>query len=258
LVARLDDRYRLLTTGSPAVLPRHQTLRAAVDWSHELCTEAEQLVWARASVFAGSFDLEAAEAVCADGAPNRNPDPDPDTDGRAAERHGKAEGDREPEGDSEPESDREPEGVHPQDVLEAVAGLVDKSVLCREGGPGTARYRLLDTLRHYGLDKLRQRPGEESAARRRQRDWAQEVAAECERRWFGPGQREIVARLRADQDNLRAALEFSLTVPGEARAGLGLAGTLWFYWHACGAPREGRYWLDRALDAHPEPTRHAQ
>ncbi|MEU4616915.1 ATP-binding protein [Streptomyces umbrinus] len=253
LVARLDDRYRLLTTGSPAVLPRHQTLRAAVDWSHELCTEAEQLVWARASVFAGSFDLEAAEAVCADGAPNLNPapdtapdtapDPDPDTDGRAAERHGK------------PEGDREPEGVHPQDVLEAVAGLVDKSVLCREGGPGTARYRLLDTLRHYGLDKLRQRPGEESAARRRQRDWAQEVAAECERRWFGPGQREIVARLRADQDNLRAALEFSLTVPGEARAGLGLAGTLWFYWHACGAPREGRYWLDRALDAHPEPTR---
>ncbi|MGX1908786.1 ATP-binding protein [Streptomyces phaeochromogenes] len=229
LVARLDDRYRLLTTGSPAVLPRHQTLRAAVDWSHELCTEAEQLVWARASVFAGSFDLEAAEAVCADVGP--------DPDGRADERHHK------------------PEGVHPQDVLEAVAGLVDKSVLCREGGPGTARYRLLDTLRHYGLDKLRQRPGEESAARRRQRDWAQEVAVECERRWFGPGQREIVARLRADQDNLRAALEFSLTAPGEARAGLGLAGTLWFYWHACGAPREGRYWLDRALDAHPEPTR---
>ena len=130
-------------------------------------------------------------------------------------------------------------------------------MLCREGGPGTARYRLLDTLRHYGLDRLRQWPGEESAARRRQRDWVQEVAAECERRWFGPGQREIVARLRADQDNLRAALEFSLTVPGEARAGLGLAGTLWFYWHACGAPREGRYWLDRALDAHPEPTRSA-
>lgn len=231
LVARLDDRYRLLTTGSPAVLPRHQTLRAAVDWSHELCTEAEQLVWARASVFAGSFDLEAAEAVCADA------DVGPDPDGRADERHHQA------------------EGVHPQDVLEAVAGLVDKSVLCREGGPGTARYRLLDTLRHYGLDKLRQWPGEESAARRRQRDWAQEVAAECERRWFGPGQREIVARLRADQDNLRAALEFSLTAPGEARAGLGLAGTLWFYWHACGAPREGRYWLDRALDAYPEPTR---
>ena len=83
LVARLDDRYRLLTTGSPAVLPRHQTLRAAVDWSHELCTEAEQLVWARASVFAGSFDLEAAEAVCADTEADVAPDPAPDTAGRA-------------------------------------------------------------------------------------------------------------------------------------------------------------------------------
>ncbi|TRO64939.1 LuxR C-terminal-related transcriptional regulator [Streptomyces sp. IB201691-2A2] len=259
LVARLDDRYRLLTTGSPAVLPRHQTLRAAVDWSHELCTEAEQLVWARASVFAGSFDLEAAEAVCAD----TEADSAPDTAGRADERHGtgdgtgggKGEGKGAGTDDGTSIGDGKSIGVHPQDVLEAVAGLVDKSVLSREGGPGTARYRLLDTLRHYGLDKLRQRPGEESAARRRQRDWAQEVAVECERRWFGPGQREIVARLRADQDNLRAALEFSLTVPGEARAGLGLAGTLWFYWHACGAPREGRYWLDRALDAHPEPTR---
>ncbi|MFI6275840.1 ATP-binding protein [Streptomyces sp. NPDC050988] len=252
LVARLDDRYRLLTTGSPAVLPRHQTLRAAVDWSHELCTEAEQLVWARASVFAGSFDLEAAEAVCA------APKPTPNTDRRADEHHTEEPHTDEPHAGKHhttAEGAPKPEGVHPQDVLEAVAGLVDKSVLCREVGPGTARYRLLDTLRHYGLEKLRQRPGEESAARRRQRDWAQEVAAECERRWFGPGQREIVARLRANQDNLRAALEFSLTAPGEARAGLGLAGTLWFYWHACGAPREGRYWLDRALDAHPEPTR---
>jgi predicted ATPase/DNA-binding CsgD family transcriptional regulator len=241
LVARLDDRYRLLTTGSPAVLPRHQTLRAAVDWSHELCTHTEQLVWARASVFAGSFDLEAAEAVCAD------------TETAAADTD--SEGKEKDSNRDESEGDRECEGVHPQDVLEAVAGLVDKSVLCREGGPGPVRYRLLDTLRHYGLDKLRQRPGAEAAARRRQRDWVQEVAVECERRWFGPGQREIVTRLRADQDNLRAALEFSLTLPGEARAGLGLAGTLWFYWLACGAPREGRYWLDRALDASPEPTR---
>ncbi|WP_240980708.1 MULTISPECIES: LuxR C-terminal-related transcriptional regulator [unclassified Streptomyces] len=346
LLERLDDRYRLLSAGSPSVLPRHQTLRAAVDWSHDLCTEREQLMWARLSVLAGSFDLETAEAVCADGA-----------------------------------------RVRSYDVLEAVAGLVDKSVLCREPGPDGVRYRLLDTLRHYGLERLRQHPGEELAARRRQRDWMQQRAAACERAWFGPGQREIVARLRADQDNLRAALAFGLTgadpmpghalgsaadgapipaagdgpasadaltvpaeagpasadalgvpvevrprpaaevgpafvdglavssevgpasadalgVPGEVRprpaaevgpafvdglavssevgpasadalavpadalavpadvrptpadalASLRLAGTLWFYWHACGAPREGRYWLDRALDACPEPT----
>ncbi|MEU6255577.1 LuxR C-terminal-related transcriptional regulator [Streptomyces sp. NPDC047043] len=213
LLERLDDRYRLLTAGSSAVLPRHQTLRAAVDWSHELCSEQEQLVWARASVLAGSFDLEAAEAVCADG-----------------------------------------ERVRPEEVLEAVAGLVDKSVLGRETGPDGVRYRLLDTLRHYGLDRLRLAEGEESATRSRRRDWMQRRAADCERAWFGPGQRAIVARLRADQDNLRACLDFGLTAPGERLAALRLAGTLWFYWHACGAPREGRYWLERALAANPEPT----
>ncbi|MEU9332390.1 LuxR C-terminal-related transcriptional regulator [Streptomyces sp. NPDC048290] len=241
LIARLDDRYRLLANGSPGVLPRHQTLGAAIDWSHELCTQREQLVWARASVLAGSFDLETAEAICADG-----------------------------------------ELVRSYDVLEAVAGLLDKSVLCREPPPGEpdpappegtgpaadpaphedapcpaapVRYRLLDTLRHYGLTKLRSRPGEERAARLRQLAWTQRRAEECERAWFGPAQRQIVVRLRADQDNLRAALDFALTAPGEALAGLRLAGTLWFYWHACGAPREGRHWLDRALEASPEPTR---
>ena len=58
VLERLDDRYRLLTSGSPAALPRHRTLRAAVDWSHELCTAREQLVWARLSVPAGGFDLD--------------------------------------------------------------------------------------------------------------------------------------------------------------------------------------------------------
>ncbi|WTJ33174.1 helix-turn-helix transcriptional regulator [Streptomyces luteogriseus] len=80
-------------------------------------------------------------------------------------------------------------------------------------------------------------------------------AEACERGWFGPGQPETVARLRADRDNLRAALDFSFSAPGETLAGLRLAGTLWFYWHACGASREGLYWLDRALAAAPEPTR---
>ncbi|MEY9993901.1 putative ATPase/DNA-binding CsgD family transcriptional regulator [Streptomyces sp. V4I8] len=227
LLDRLDDRYRLLTGGSPAALPRHQTLRAAVDWSHELCDEREQLVWARLSVLAGSFDLETAEVVCA--------------------QEGAAPEEETPVGRTAP--------LRGYDVLDAVTGLVDKSVLSRESGPDGIRYRLLDTLRHYGLDRLRRLPGEEPAARRRQRDWMLRRAAACERAWFGPGQREIVARLRADQDNLRAALDFSLTTPGERLTGLRLAGTLWFYWHACGAPREGRHWLDRALAANPEPTR---
>ncbi len=215
LLDRLDDRYRLLTGGSPVALPRHQTLRAAVDWSHELCDEREKLVWARLSVLAGSFDLETAEVVCAgEGAP---PEGAEGAEGEA------------PAGSAAP--------LRSHDILDAVTGLVDKSVLSRESGPDGIRYRLLDTLRHYGLDRLRRLPGEESAARRR----LLRRAAACERAWFGPGQREIVARLRADQDNLRSALDFSLSTPGEPLSGLRLAGTLWFYWHACGAPREGRH-----------------
>ncbi|GAP49799.1 LuxR C-terminal-related transcriptional regulator [Streptomyces azureus] len=377
LLDRLDDRYRFLTTGSPAALPRHQTLRAAVAWSHDLCTTPEQLVWARLSVLAGSFDLETAEAVCADhtgegatgwrtglaptevllpggrhvsggvfaGDVQSGARPDVPSGGArftdgSGERPrpaqalagtatlppldggsgnvvppvpGQAGGSvplplpvtrsefliaSRPEDSPAGRLTRPPSvpgpggvtlpppsgltlprpvpdpgamtsfpplphsgGVTPpgpalraDDVLDAVAGLVDKSVLCREPGPGGVRYRMLDTLRQYGLEQLRRTLGEEGAVRRRQRDWMLRWVEQCERGWFGPGQPETVARLRADRDNLRAALDFSLSTPGEALAGLRLAGTLWFYWHACGAPREGLYWLDRALAANPEPT----
>ncbi|WP_449061681.1 BTAD domain-containing putative transcriptional regulator [Planomonospora algeriensis] len=67
LARRLDDRFRLLTGGSRTVLPRHKTLRAVVDWSWDLLTEAERGVLRRLSVFSGGASLEAAERVCADG-----------------------------------------------------------------------------------------------------------------------------------------------------------------------------------------------
>ncbi|WP_327317538.1 ATP-binding protein [Streptomyces sp. NBC_01235] len=378
LLTRLDDRYRLLATGSPTVPPRHQTLRAAIDWSYELCDPQEQLTWSRLSILPGTFDLETAEAVCEERGntspgragpteeatrvpPARPPEPGSAASARAVEpgpaasagaagsghvasagvagsghaasarvveqghevpaRAGEAGRDSgawagEPGyalpgrvvgagrglwawpgesgrglggrgagtggvpsgrdggwvgtgvGVQGAESPGGGEGAEPLgvgragaagasngDVLEAVAGLVDKSVLCRETGPtGTVRYRLLDTLRHYGLERLRERPGEEHAARVRHRNWMQQQATTAERHWFGPAQPDIVAHLRADRDNLRTALDFSLTTPGESLAGLRLAGTLWFHWHACGAPREGRYWLDRALEANPDPT----
>lgn len=62
----LTDRFSLLAGASRTALPRHQTLRAAIGWSHELCDPAERLLWARLSVFAGDFELDAARAVCAD------------------------------------------------------------------------------------------------------------------------------------------------------------------------------------------------
>ncbi|MFI5806904.1 AfsR/SARP family transcriptional regulator [Streptomyces sp. NPDC051561] len=65
LLARLDDRFRVLTTARPTALPRHQTLQATVCWSFHLCTDDERLLWARLSTFTDTFDLEAAESVCA-------------------------------------------------------------------------------------------------------------------------------------------------------------------------------------------------
>ncbi|MFD8154094.1 LuxR C-terminal-related transcriptional regulator [Streptomyces sp. NPDC059720] len=461
LLVRLGDRYRVLTTGSPAALPRHRTLRAAIAWSHDLCTGPEQLAWARLSVLPGTFDLETAESVCADApggtdggaagassagadlrgaavqpggaegggaglqsggaegggavvrsggaegagtagqsgaadgggatapsgaaggggavvrsyadtprrpAPAADPapaaaDPVPDADDPAPAATGPApapgpmavalsgaepvsvpgavpvpgalpasapmpvpgappasavvsgsvsEAARaagsggsgplpsavvsgpvpeaapavgpgapgplpsaavDPRHAGLPVTGRDapgPSGAIPAprggaglrrpslgaaDVLDALAGLVDKSVVQREEGAGGVRYRMLDTLREYGLEQLRRVAGEEGAARRRQRDHLLRRVEAYERGWFGPGQPEAVARLRADLDGLRAALDFSLSTPGEALTGLRLAGTLWFYWHACGASREGLHWLDRALAACPEPTR---
>jgi predicted ATPase/tetratricopeptide (TPR) repeat protein len=65
MVSLLDDRFRLLTSGTRSALPRHQTLRTAIGWSHELCTPEERLLWARLSVFAGDFDLDAVQQICA-------------------------------------------------------------------------------------------------------------------------------------------------------------------------------------------------
>jgi predicted ATPase len=64
MVSLLDDRFRLLTRGVRSALPRHQTLRTAIGWSHELCAPGERLLWARLSVFAGDFDLAAVQQIC--------------------------------------------------------------------------------------------------------------------------------------------------------------------------------------------------
>lgn len=66
ILERLTDRYRLLTAGSRNAPPRQQTLRALIDWSWDLCSDAERTLWSRVSVFSGGLELDAAEAVCAD------------------------------------------------------------------------------------------------------------------------------------------------------------------------------------------------
>nr|WP_308126832.1 LuxR C-terminal-related transcriptional regulator [Nonomuraea guangzhouensis] len=211
LLARLDDRFRLLTRGARTALPRQQTLRALIDWSYVLCTEQERLLWHRISVFSGGLDLGTAEHVCS--------------------------------GD----------GILPGEVVDLVTGLVDKSVLTRVEQGATVRYRLLETIRQYGRDRLRE-SGDEAALRVRHRDWCRDLVTRAQQGWYGPDQVAWFTRLRSEHGNLRTALDFCLATPGEVESGLVIATALRFYWIAAGSLREGRIWLDRLLAADSAPT----
>ncbi|MFD1938163.1 MULTISPECIES: ATP-binding protein [Nonomuraea] len=211
LLTRLEDRFRLLTGGSRVVLPRQRTLRALIDWSYTLCTEHEQLLWARVSVFSGSLDLEAVEHVCS--------------------------------GD----------GIAAEETVDLVIGLVDKSILIREEHRSGVRYRLLETIRQYGRERLRE-AGQEEKLRRRHRDWYLDLVLRMQKGWFGPEQVAWYARLRTEHGNLRTALGFCLEVQGEAEPGLIIASALRYYWIASDSPHEGRSWFNRLLAGDGEPT----
>jgi predicted ATPase/DNA-binding CsgD family transcriptional regulator len=205
IAQRLEDRLAVLSTGSRTVPERQRTLRATADWSFALCTEAERVVWARCSVFAGSFDLAAAEYVCAG-------------------------------------------GVRGEDILAAVDGLIDMSVLQREDAGTTVRYRMLETLRDYGHEQLVAQKADREAAREH-RDHYDRLTYDADAEWFGPRQPEWRDRLRAEHANLRVALTWSLTEPGEAAVALRMATRVSEYFVMSGAAREAREWIDRALAA---------
>jgi predicted ATPase/DNA-binding SARP family transcriptional activator len=126
VLARLNDRFRLLTGGSRTALPRQQTLRAVVDWSYDLLFDDEQRVFTRLSVFPGGCDLATVHAVCAD--------------------------------------DDGPTVLEPFDVEDLLQALVDKSLINASAGRSDVRYTQLQTLAHYGREKLAER-GEAEAVR---------------------------------------------------------------------------------------------
>ena len=207
IAARLHDRFRLLDRGERTALPRHRTLRAVVDWSYELLSATERRLFDGAAVFVGGFSLEAAEAVCAA----------PDDD--AADT-----------------------------VPSLIARLVDKSLITREHATSTSgRYRLLETLRMYGLERLRER-GEAASVSDRHADYfltLAEVAGEALR---GPEQATWVSRVETEHGNFRAALQWSLD-RGAADRAARLAGSLYPLWDLHGHYSEGRGWLARVLAA---------
>lgn len=200
IATRLNDRFRILTGGSRIALPRHQTLRATVDWSYDLLGESERMLLNRLSVFAGGFTLEAAEAVGVK------------------------------------------EDVKADEVLGLLSRLVDRSLVMVEGnGDGSRRYRLLDTLRQYGRERLAV-SGDAEKAQCRHATYFMTLAEKTEPKLKGAEQAVWLDRLEMEHDNLRIALRWARET-GDAEVGLRLVGALWWFWHVRGYYTEGQEWL---------------
>jgi len=216
LAGRLDQRFRLLTGGSRTALERQQTLRATVGWSYSLLAGAEQLLLARLSVFAGGFDLAAAEAVCGSG------------------------------------------GLDVLDVADLLGSLVDKSLVVAEPAGGGLRYRLLETIRLFAAERLVE-AGEAEAAVVAAAHCAHflSVAEQAAAYLTGPEQGSWLARLDADQANLRRAAQHAADDPAGTKVVLRLGVALDRYWLARSREQEAFGLLAPALrrpDAGADPA----
>lgn len=198
IAARLDDRFRLLTDGSRAALPRHQTLHAAISWSYDLLAEAERALFVYLAVFAGGWTLDAAEAISS-------------------------------------------ESIPAGEILAGLKQLADKSLIVVEAGDGATRYRMLETIRAYGLEQLLVR-GEEAAVRAAHGRYYLALAEAASAQMHGPDQPDWLERLERDHDNLRATLRWAAD-SGETDIALRLGRALTLFWFFHGHFSEGRHWL---------------
>jgi predicted ATPase/Tfp pilus assembly protein PilF len=222
LQARLERRLELLTGGPHDLPARQQTLRATLDWSHDLLDPVEQRLLARLAVFAGGCTLAAAEAVgAADGDPGWSV-----LDGLT----GLVANSLLYRDDQDQDRRGEAEGAEPA-----------------EG----SRLRLLETVREYAWERL-QASGQADAVGGRHAAYFLALAEQAWPELWGAEQERWYARLDRDQDNLRAALAWAIAEP-DPELLVRLAGALGPYWEARGRFSEAHRWLDAALGAQPVP-----
>jgi predicted ATPase/DNA-binding SARP family transcriptional activator/DNA-binding CsgD family transcriptional regulator len=207
---RLEVSLDVLKSASRTAEPRQQTLRATLDWSYNLLSEAERALFRRLSVFAGGWTLEAAEAVCSGG------------------------------------------DIEEERILDLLGELVYKSLVVAGATTGSAvRYRMLEPVRQYALEKLEE-SAEAEGVRGKHAAFFLAVAEEAEPELAGPRQRLWVERLEEEHDNLREALSWLLD-SGAGDLGLRFGGALWRFWFARGYVSEGLRWLEESL-ASSDPT----
>jgi non-specific serine/threonine protein kinase len=234
---RLDGRLRLLTGGARDLPARHQTLRAALDWSHDLLSPEEQRLFRGLGVFAGGCTLAAAEAVCTDLTP------------RPSSLRGKGVPSSTVVDESSPFPRTEGgRGVRSDAILDLLAALIEHGLLRREeSADGEPRFRLLETVREYAAERLAASPDAE-AARGRHAAYFVALAERAQTALHGPAQGEWLLRLGAEHDNVRTAIDWSLQ-SGQPAIALQLGAALWRSWEMRGLLSEGRRWLERALAA---------
>lgn len=204
LLARLEQRLNLLSAGATDRPLRHQTLRAALEWSHGLLTPEQQRVFRRLGVMSGSFAIPAAQQIA-----------------------GEAEA---------------PEWQ----TLETLAALVEKSLVVAEPlAGGEPRFRLLETMRHFALDRL-DAAGEMAATRERHLACFLQLAESASKPLAGPEQGEWLRRLDLDRDNLFAAHRYCDDADDGAARGLRLVNALIRYWFNRGALLHGQRVFEEA------------
>jgi non-specific serine/threonine protein kinase len=215
---RLQSRFLLLTGGSRTALRRQQTLRAAIDWSHNLLSEPERVLLRRLAVFAGGWTLEAAEAVC-----------------------------------SSQSSVASSQQIHkttddwllPTDILEVLTHLVDKSLVLLDEESVAPRYRMLETIREYAMEKLAE-SGESEAVRSRHLAYFLALTQAIAPRNIADVQLDNLQRLDRELDNLRAALGWAINAP-EPLSALRLSAGLGVFWILRARFAEGGQWHEQAL-----------
>ena len=206
----ISARLGSLGVGDRSASPRQHTLEAAIDWSYRLLSEPERSLWARLSVFAGGFEVDAVQDVCS--------------------------------GD----------GLDAAEIATLVGSLVEKSVLKRRHGPRADRFRLLEPLRLFGLERLRE-AGAETTYRARHRDWIRRLAAVAGAN--DARQVEAFERMRVERANLWSALDFCLADAAEAASGAQICRSLWIYWASQGPVTDVTRVLASLVELLPEPDR---
>lgn len=207
LADRLGDHLQLLVHRDHSAPSRQQTLHALIDWSYSLLEERERVVFRRLAPFSGGFTLDAAEVVCAD----------------------------------DPWNAPVPPALRQAEALDILLRLVDKSLV--QIDQLADRYRLLETIRSYALEKLDE-SGEAVSIGERHLEWYLRFAEAGSESVGGPGERQWLDTLEGEQTNCLTALSWAVR-EGRTEEAARLALAVWPLWHARTNLTEGRRWFDQ-------------